>query len=410
MPLVRGRRAARTATLVVCALSAALLPARAHATGPDGATPVPPAPPAAAAHPGALRLERDAAALHRAGYTGVSVRLDTPRGAHTARGGVADLRTGRPVPWQGYLRTGSTTKTFVATVLLQLTGEGRVSLDDTVERWLPGVVHGHGNDGRRITLRQLLQHTSGLPDYDGDVVPEFSARGYLAHRWTTYSPAERVALALSHPPSFAPGTGWEYSNTNYILAGMVIEAVTGRGWEREVHDRVLRPLGLRHTLIPGDHPFLPHPHARDYQQFGPGEPFTDTTVAYLPLDGGADGSIISTAADLNRFFSALLRGRLLGPAQLAEMRRTVALPEGSGGVPGTRYGLGLEWTPLSCGGGYWGHSGGGFGFYVWPGATEDGRTALTLSVHSQAGDPVVAGRQARAATAVVDRALCDARR
>ena len=112
-------------------------------------------------------------------------------------------------PQNGYVRIGSTTKTFVATALLQLVGEGRLSLDDTVDQWLPGVVRGHGNNGRRVTLRQLLQHASGLPDYIGDVVPDLSGAGYRKNRWTTYTSEQRVAFAMQHPPSFMPGSDWE---------------------------------------------------------------------------------------------------------------------------------------------------------------------------------------------------------
>ncbi|MFF7843386.1 serine hydrolase domain-containing protein [Streptomyces ossamyceticus] len=370
------------------------------------------------AHAAADPLQRDADAVRDSGVTGVSVRVDSPRGARTARSGLGDLRTGAPVPPAEYIRIGSTTKTYVATVLLQLVGEGRLSLEDSVDRWLPGVVRGNGNDGRRVTVRQLLQHTSGLPDYIADVLPDMSAAGYLEHRSTTYSSRQRVAFAMTHPPVFAPGTRWEYSNTNYILAGMVIEAVTGRSWDKEVEERILRPLRLTRTYAPGDDPPLPRPHARNYQQFeaaetgggsasaaSPGS-LTDTTLAYLPFDGDADGSLISTAADTNRFFSALLGGRLLAPAQLAEMRRTVAVPDTPGEVPGSRYGLGLAWTPLSCGGGYWGHSGSGFGYLAWPATTGDGRVSVTVAVHSRPADETTAVRQIRAITDLVDHAIC----
>ncbi|QHC23131.1 serine hydrolase domain-containing protein [Streptomyces sp. GS7] len=394
-PLTRWRIARRTSVvLVTAALLSALFPAR-----PEAATP-------------ALRpagLQRDADALHRAGVTGVSVRLETPRGVRTARSGTGDLGTGRPVPRNGYVRIGSTTKTFVATVLLQLAGEGRLSLDDTVDRWLPGVVRGHGNDGRRITLRRLLQHTSGLPDYIGEVAPHPTAAEYRRNRWTAHTSAQRVALAMKHPPAFEPGARWQYSNTNYVLAGMVIKAVTGRSWEDEVRGRILRPLRLTHTRAPGDRPFLPGPHASDYQQFAPHGPLTDTTIAYLPFDGDADGSLISTTADTNTFFRALLHGELLAPAQLADMQHTVEEPDGHGTPPGTRYGLGLEWTPLSCGGGYWGHSGDGYGYLVWPATTPDGRATVTVSVHSRPGDPGTATRQIRGITGLVDHALCTVR-
>ncbi|MFF0834717.1 MULTISPECIES: serine hydrolase domain-containing protein [unclassified Streptomyces] len=356
------------------------------------------------------QLQRDADALRDDGVTGVSVTLETPHGVRTVRSGVGDLSTGQPVAADGYVRIGSATKTFVAVVLLQLVGEGRLSLDDTVDGWLPGLVRGHGNDGRRVTLRQLLQHTSGLPDYIGDVVPDLSAVGYRANRWATYTSRQRVALAMQHPPSFAPGSGWEYSNTNYVLLGMVIQAVTGHSWEYEVRARILRPLRLTRTLTPGNWPFLPGPHARNYQQFEPGGAVTDTTIAYLPFDADADGSVISTNTDTNRFFTALVQGRLLAPTQLVEMQRTFEVPGDRGFPPGTRDGLGLFWTPLSCGGGYWGHSGDGFGYLVWPATTSDGRTTITVSLHSRPGDESSATRQHQDVTTLVDHALCSARR
>ncbi|MFB8085935.1 serine hydrolase domain-containing protein [Streptomyces sp. NPDC055992] len=393
MSIMRSRISRRTVTVLAVALLALLPPAGSRAATPDHLS----------------QLQRDADGLRDDGVTGVSVRLETPHRVRTVRSGVNDLSTGQPVATDGYLRIGSTTKTFVATVLLQLAGEGRLSLDDTVDTWLPGLVRGYGNDGHRVVLRQLLQHTSGLPDYIGDVVPDLSAAGYRVNRWTTYTSRQRVALAMKHPPSFAPGLGWEYSNTNYVLAGMVIKAVTGHSWEYEVRARILRPLRLTRTLTPGNRPFLPGPHARNYQQFEPGGAMTDTTVAYLPFDADADGSMISTAADTNRFYTALVQGRLLAPAQLAEMQRTVEVPADRGFPPGTRDGLGLFWTPLACGGGYWGHSGDGFGYLLWPATTPNGRTIVTVSLHSRPGDERSATRQTRHVTALVDRALCSAR-
>ncbi|MGW5395162.1 serine hydrolase domain-containing protein [Streptomyces sp. NPDC003952] len=355
----------------------------------------------------ARSLQRDADALRDAGVTGVAVRLDTPRGTVTARSGVADLDTRRPVPQDGYLRLGSTTKTFVATVVLQLVGEKRLSLDRTVEELLPGVVSGAGNDGRTITLRDLLRHTSGLPEYISDVFPETDAQTYLANRWRAYQPEELVALALRHEPVFPAGTRWEYSNTNYVLAGMIIKKVTGRTWEQEVHDRILRPLGLRHTATPGTSPFLPGPHATNYQQFAPDGPLVDTTIPYRPFDSGADGSMTGTARDLNRFFSALAGGQLLEPAELAAMRETVPMPPDSGHPEGTRDGLGLFFTPLSCGGGYLGHGGNGFGYELQAATTTDGRRTVTVSAHSRSADPGVAARQEDAVRGLIDRALCE---
>ncbi|WUW49857.1 beta-lactamase family protein [Streptomyces sp. NBC_01460] len=361
---------------------------------------------AASSSAGAASVQRDADALRDAGVTGVAVRLDTPHGTVTARSGVGDLVTRRPVPEDGYLRLGSTTKTFVATVVLQLVGEKRISLDRTVEQVLPGVVSGAGNDGRTVTVRDLLQHTSGLPDYIYDVFPDPGERTYFAHRWRAYEPEELVALAVRHEPDFPAGTRWAYSNTNYVLAGMIIEKITGRTWEQEVRRRILRPLGLEHTDTPGTRPFLPHPHAVDYQQFTADGPMVDTTIPYRPFDSGADGSMTGTARDLNRFFTALTGGRLLKPAELAAMRTMVRVPEDSGHPEGTRDGPGLFFTPLSCGGGYLGHGGSGFGYVVRAAVTTDGRLSLTVSAHSRPADPRAAARQEDALRDLVDHALC----
>ncbi|MBQ0987501.1 beta-lactamase family protein [Streptomyces sp. F63] len=354
----------------------------------------------------AWSVQRDADALRDTGVTGVAVRLETPRGTTTARSGVGDLVTHRPVPNDGFLRLGSTTKTFVATVVLQLVGEKRISLDQTVEQLLPGVVSGNGNDGRTITVRDLLQHTSGLSDYIDDVFPDPGVRTYFANRWRVYQPEQLVALAMRHKPDFPAGTRWAYSNTNYVLAGMIIEKITGRTWEQQVHDRVLRPLGLRRTGTPGTKPFLPHPHTANYQQFTVDGPMVDTAVPYRPFDSGADGSMTGTARDLNRFFTALVNGRLLKPAELAVMRTTVPVPQDSGHPAGTRDGLGLFFTPLSCGGGYLGHGGSGFGYVIRAAATTDGRRAITVSAHSRSADPQVAARQEDALRNLIDHALC----
>ncbi|MFD7669253.1 serine hydrolase domain-containing protein [Streptomyces sp. NPDC059788] len=371
---------------------------------------VPPGPATAAdARQSADRLQRDTDALRHTGVTGVAVRLRTPDGVRTATSGTGDLATGRPVPRAGYLRIGSVTKSFVATVALQLVGEGRLRLDDTVEKWLPGTVTGNGNDGRAVTLRHLLGHTSGLPDYAADLAPRDS-RDYEANRDRVYPPEQQVALAMRHRPAFRPGARHGYSNTNYLLTGMIVRAATGHTWQHEVRTRILRPLGLRHTSAPEGRPFFPQPHATEYQQFAPDGPYTDTTAPYLPFDTGADGAMISTAADLDRFFTALNTGRLLAPAQQTEMRRTVPVPDAPGEAPGTRAGLGVFSTPLSCGGTYWGHGGSGIGYIVEPAATPDGGRSVTVSLHSRPADQDTAVRQLQALRTLVDHALCDPRR
>jgi D-alanyl-D-alanine carboxypeptidase len=353
---------------------------------------------------GADALRRDVEALRDTGVSGVLARLETPDGVRVARAGVADLGTGRPVPQDPYLRIGSATKTFVAVVVLQLVAEGRLSLADPVERHLPGIVTGNGNDGSRITVAQLLSHTSGLYDYSGDLIRDYATPElYTTNRWRIRTPEELVAVAMRHPPG---ATTWAYSNTNYVLAGMLIRAATGRDWTHEVHARILGPLGLRHTSTPGTWPFLTGPHAHNYQQFAPDGPPVDTTIAVRGLDSGADGSMLSTASDLNRFLAALVDGRLLAPAQWARMRELVRVPDDSGLPPGTGDGLGIFWIPLSCGGGYWRHGGTGFGYQLEPGVTDDGRRRLTVSLFSNTFDPVLAATRQSALQRLMDHALC----
>jgi D-alanyl-D-alanine carboxypeptidase len=347
-------------------------------------------------------LQRDADAIRDVGVTGVQARMITEDGEQlVVTSGVADTTTNEPVNPEGSFRIGSDTKPFVATVVLQLVGEGRLALDDTVEQHLPGVVAGNGNDGNAITIRNLLQHTSGIhDDYPGFDTPE----QYHERRFSPFSMEELVARAMSHPPDFAPGTGWGYSNTGYMLLAMIVERVTGRPWSEEVDARIVQPLGLEHTFLPAD-PGLPEPHARGYQRFVPGGALVDVTEQFDP---NPSGGLVSTTADLNRFYRALLDGTLLGPEELAQAQRTVPVNEQVEQLwPGGRYGLGLRERPLSCGGVYWGHSGGGAGYVTEGGVTPDGSRSVVVSMSSTLSESLDSYvRQQQAADLLVDRALC----
>ena len=365
------RRRPTALLLTTAALSASL---SAHPL-PAAASPGPPA---------VSTLQQDADAVRATGITGVLAEFNLVgpygRTRTLARSGVADLATGRPPAYGSYVRLGSTTKTYVATVVLQLVGEGRISLDEPIARLLPGVVTGNGNDGRRITVRQLLQHTSGLYDYTRDLIPTVDTPAeYARNRDRAYTSRERVAVALRHRPAFAPGTGWEYSNTNYVLAGMLIHRVTGRPWYQEVTSRILRPLRLTRTLPPDvTDTRLPDPHPTTYQQFAPDGPLVDVTIPPRFLESDADGSLIATTGDLGRFLRALLSGRLLRPAQLRAMMTTVATDQ-----PGRAYGLGLDRKALPCGGGYWGHGGNGLGYSGVNAVSADGRRSTVVATSSR---------------------------
>ncbi|OKI04996.1 serine hydrolase [Streptomyces sp. CB02923] len=335
--------------------------------------------------------------VHEDGYP-AALAAATGRDGRTrdAAAGVADLRTGAKAPVDGQVRAASVTKTFTAAVVLQLVGEGKVALDAPVETYLPGLLRGDGIDGRRITVRQLLQHTSGLPDYTPYMADLTSNR----HRY--HQPRTLLDLALRHKAGFPPGKGWRYCNTDYVVAGLLIEQVTGRPAGEEITRRVIDRAGLRHTSFPaaGDQRIRgAHPHG--YVSPKPGAPLLDVTEMD-PSAAWTGGALISTPRDLNRFFGALLGGRLLKPAQLAQMRTTVAIPADAGYPKGTRFGLGLSSQPLSCGGLLWGHDGDFLGYATDSAATDDGRAA-TIAV-TAAPAPAEQGR--RHAAQLLDTALC----
>ncbi|MDP9799833.1 D-alanyl-D-alanine carboxypeptidase [Catenuloplanes nepalensis] len=326
-------------------------------------------------------LQQAADDLNGFGFTGVQVLLRDGHRTTEARAGVADVATNRPVPKNGWFRMGSNTKTFASIILLQLAGEGRLRLDDTVERWLPGLVTGNGNDGSKITVRQLLRHQSGLAEYTAHLPAFASNDAFEKHRYDHWDDADLVRLALTDPPAFAPGTSWGYSNTNYVLAGMIIEEVTGKPWDAHLRARILKPAGMTQTFYPGDDPDLPSPHANAYDSLSPGEDLIDTT-RWNTTAAGAAGGMVTTPTDLSRFWQALQQGRLLRPAQMREMHDTVP----TGDDRGSRYGLGIFLTQLECGT-FWGHDGGVPGMYTVDGVTEDGDRVLVVSVSSPPSDP-----------------------
>jgi D-alanyl-D-alanine carboxypeptidase len=347
-------------------------------------------------------LQRDLDAITATGVPGVLAEVRTGGGELRGTSGVADLNSRKPVNGNGFFRIGSNTKTFISVVVLQLVAEHRLSLDDTVGRWLPGVVHGSGNDGGRITVRELLQHTSGLHNYTDDLQAQItSPEAYRKLEFHQFSRQDLLNIALAHRPDSASGTAWNYSNTNYILLGMIIEKVTHDSWENQVTRRIIIPLGLHHTYAPGTSTRLPRPHATGYLIFDKNTRI-DTTAENMSWADSA-GALISTATDLTRFWSAIGRGALLGPAQTREMRQTVPATGGdSASVPGSRYGLGIFFIPLSCGGGYWSHEGDVPGYNTIGAVSSDGRTTVALSINSNVDDPVLAAEYH-----LVDHVMCD---
>ncbi|GAB3461364.1 serine hydrolase domain-containing protein [Actinophytocola sediminis] len=315
----------------------------------------------------------------------------------TMTAGTAELGTDRPmVGKNGRFRVASVTKTFVATAVLQLVAKREVRLDEPIETYLPGVVRGTGDgaeiDGRDITVRQLLQHTSGLPNYT-EYVDFTELDGPV-------EASELVRLALSNKPDFTPGDGWRYSNTGFLLAGMVVERVTGKDIGTAVAELVIRPAGLPDTYWPraGERQIRGR-HAHNYMldKDNPEGPLVDVTE-YEPSWAGASGALVSTPADLNKFWRELLDGHLLPSRQLAQMQTTVPAP---GIAEDANYGLGLAQLPLSCG--YaWGHGGdlAGAGVSNASVRTETGREAtvyLTAQTGKQASNRMMQ---------TIDTALC----
>lgn len=257
--------------------------------------------------------------------------------------GHAEVSTGAPFTPQMHVRVASITKTFVAAAVLQLVGERRIQLDAPVETYLPEVVRGDGVDADAITVRQLLRHQSGLPEYFDDTTepPDHPV-----------SPRELLSWALARPGT-PPGQPVPvYTNTNYVVAGLIIEAVTGRSAADEITRRIIAPLGLTHTYFPapGDSGLRP-PMAHGYEVVDGRR--KDVTAAE-PSGEYMAGSLVSTNEDIAAFITALLDGRVLAPAELAQMMDTVPWPLHG---PGFGYGLGLTSIDLGCGVTVWGHGG-----------------------------------------------------
>ena len=263
-------------TILACLATAALLAASA------------PAKPTTA-ESNAAGLQKDLDALVAAGAPGAILFIRD--GDHTTRlaAGLGDLARKTPMRAENHFKIASLTKTFTATVLLQLVSEGKLSLNDSVEQRLPGVVP----NGSKITIRQLLNHTSGL--YDFEIDPRY-LKPYLAGNFAHYwSPRQLVEFGVSHKPLFAPGRGYSYSNTNYVVAQLIIERVTGRTIGAEFGRRIFAPLHLRQTSYPTK-PGLPRPYAHGYMLLGQ-PPLTDVT-GLSPSMAPGSGGIVSTMDDL----------------------------------------------------------------------------------------------------------------
>jgi D-alanyl-D-alanine carboxypeptidase len=280
----------------------------------------------------------------------------------SAAAGFADLESGAKVEAGDRFRIGSVTKTFVATIVLQLAAEKRLHLDETVDSLLPGLLP----DGERITLRDLLSHRSGLADVADDPTVLAGAR-------STWSPRRLIELAAHEPRTAAPGTAFHYSSTNYLVLGLVIERVTHDTLASQLEQRIIEPLRLHDTAyvpgrIRGAHV---HGYSRPSHQgvVDPAADPTDLEARSARWAGGA-GDLVSSAPDVARFLRALLGGRLLPPAQLREMEQ---LHSG--------YGLGLAVFTTPCGRA-WGHTGSLNGLLTVAWTTRDGRRQIVAMANT----------------------------
>lgn len=322
-------------------------------------------PATAVAGPDRPGLQRQLDNVAATSAVGVLAEVRDDRGVWRGRSGVAELGTTRAVPLNGRFRAGSITKTFVATVVLQLVDEDELRLDDTVEKWLPGVVP----NGRHITVRMLLNHTSGLYDYK-KTLPLPPTQEFLANRWRTWTAAELIQRAVGDPSqSDPPDKAFEYSNTNYAILGEIIEKVTGESYGDEVERRLIKPLRLHGTEMPGTSPRIHGPHPHGYVPTEQGLlDYTELNPSFL----GAGGELISTTADLNTFMTALLGSRLLPPYLLEEMKT----PR----FENRAYGLGLTWRDTRCGIRVYGNDGDALTHQAWSFVTPDGRHQATVAL------------------------------
>lgn len=382
------RRVAALATVSVVAITM-LAPS-------SPATALPPARSVATSTGIAASADRDAStaalraamqAVVDAGATGVNALVDQGDEVTRLSVGRARLNPDRPLHTADQARVGSITKTLMAVIALQLKREGKLAFDDTIESWLPGLVP----NGSAITLRMLLNHTSGIFNYTDD--PDFFAAA-LADPYRRWSPRELIDFGVSNPPVFPPGTSWSYSNTGYILLGLVLQKASGQSISELVQRRVTGPLHLRNTYFANSAPFRGS-YAHGYAPPGMfGDGYTDTS-RWTPTWAWAAGALVSNTTDLATFYQALLSGRLLPRALLREMTTTVSP------FPGAGYGLGILTIDTPCGT-IWGHTGGIPGYVTIAYHNRPGTRSTVLLLSTEPNDAI-----AQKFDALVMQAVCD---
>lgn len=335
-------------------------------------------------------LQPELDALVAAGVPGAVLVVDDPQADPiTVVSGVADIESGRPLGAEDRFRIGSLTKPYVAAVVLQLAEEDVLSLDDSVERWLPGLLA----NGDEISVRQLLGHRSGLFEYEEDPrVLKPYLQGDYGYEW---EPEELIGVASDHEPTAAPGTKVVYSNTNYTVLGLLVEKATGNSLGSELRERIFAPLDLDATSF-AEEPQLEAPYSRGY--LGGGKELLDVT-AISPSHYWAAGNIVSSAGDVARFYEALLDGELLEEDSMAAM--TEFVPE----APGLERGLGLARGDTECGS-WEGHDGSVPGYDAVARHLDSGRQVVLLTNTVTMGDQIGGPAAQQAQADVAESAAC----
>ncbi|MFF8427994.1 MULTISPECIES: serine hydrolase domain-containing protein [unclassified Streptomyces] len=364
-------RVSRGAVLGAVVLSLVAVPARAATAQADAPAP------AALPAPDTTGLDAVLRSAVAQGAPGALARIDDNGSTYRLSRGVADRGTRQSISTDDRFRIGSVTKSFSAVVLLQLADEHKLDLDAPVNRYLPGLL-----PDDRITVRHVLSHRSGLYDYSNDMFAQ-SVSGFEAVRNKVYTYQQLVNLSLQKPRTNAPGAAYSYSNTNFVVAGMLIEKLTGHSVKTEYENRILKPLSLTDTFYVHPDTKIPGRYTRGYlTPDTAGAPLVDATTQTVSWAQSA-GAIISSARDLNTFYSALLRGKLMSAARLAEMERFTQVNST------TAYGLGLRRRDLSCGVSVYGHTGAVQGYYTYAFASKDGKRSVAAVANTSNNSKVL---------------------
>lgn len=334
--------------------------------------------------PAAVQSALDA--VRDAGMTGVHIEVRDGDRVWSGASGVADIASGEPIRPDMLHRVGSITKTFVAAAIMQQVEQGRIGLDTPIGDYLPHLVP--GERGAAITVRMLLDHTSGLAEHLPYSFPslagffggtELSSESLDEHRFTQFDPVELIATGVNAPASGQPGaTPGVYSNTNYFLLSQLLEQVTATAFQTYIAENVIERAGLEHTGFP-DGPTLTAAHPRMYEAlFGMIDPPRDYSVYNMSWALPGAG-LVSTTADLNRFYRMLLGGQIVSRESLAQMQRTVPVIALDGKQ--IEYGLGLHRVQTPDGEIFWGHDGSVFGAQAISLTSADGVRQMTVAMN-----------------------------